>query len=239
MRSTQLDLKSYDTDKIAHKYLARYDPLFAPLVDQPVNLLELGVFRGGSVRLWRDYFPNGKVVGVDLNVPPGLENEPRITLYQGSQDDAALLNRIAAEHAPGGFDVVIDDASHIGTLTKASFDILFDRHLKAGGWYVIEDWPTGYLEDWHDGVAPRATPSRRERLARWLLGVRTPPLKRPWPTHSYGLVGFVKDLIDEQAAATATCRVLGGVPLRDTRFESMLVTPTILFIKKRSDAPGG
>lgn len=232
MRSTQLDLSRYDSDKIAHQYLARYDPLFAPLVDQPVALLELGVWHGGSVRLWRDYFPNGRVVGLDLNVPPGLEDEPRITLYQGSQDDGPLLDRIAAEHAPGGFDVVIDDASHIGTLTKVSFDLLFDRHLKAGGWYVIEDWPTGYLDNWPDGMAPNPN-SRRDAVVRWLYTLGRKPGKRPWPTHSYGLVGFIKDLIDEQGAWAATCRFLGAPPARDTRFESMLITPNIVFIKKR------
>ena len=53
--------------------------------------------------------------------------------------------------APGGFDIIIDDASHIGELTKTTFWHLFDHHLKPGGLYAIEDWGTGYLDDFSDG----------------------------------------------------------------------------------------
>lgn len=234
MRSQQLDLTKYQTDKISNKYLERYDPFFGPLADRPVKLLELGVFRGGSVRLWQDYFPNGQIVGLDVRLPPGLENEPRIKLYQGSQDDAGLLTRVAAENAPDGFDVIIDDAAHVGFLAKASFDVLFDRHLKAGGWYVIEDWPTGYFDDWGDGVAPGKPRTFWQRVGRRVSGWGVPELKQPWPTHSHGLVGFVKDLVDEQAAADATRGKLGAPHARDTRFEFMTITPTIVFIKKKA-----
>ena len=58
---------------------------------------------------------------------------------------------MASKTAPDGFDIIIDDASHIGELTKTSFWHLFDHHLKPGGLYAIEDWGTGYLDDFTDG----------------------------------------------------------------------------------------
>ena len=61
-----------------------------------------------------------------------------------------------AELLRDGFDIIIDDASHIGELTKATFWHLFDRHLKPGGLYAIEDWGTGYLDDFPDGKKIRA-----------------------------------------------------------------------------------
>jgi hypothetical protein len=50
---------------------------------------------------------------------------------------------IADNVAPEGFDIIIDDASHIGELTKTAFWHLFDNHLKPNGLYAIEDWGTG------------------------------------------------------------------------------------------------
>lgn len=56
MRSEQLDLDRYDTDKIDNRYLERYDPILKPWVNKKVKLLEIGIDKGGSLLLWRDYF---------------------------------------------------------------------------------------------------------------------------------------------------------------------------------------
>ena len=47
--------------------------------------------------------------------------------------------------------MIINDASHIGQLTRTAFWHLFDNHLKGGGLYTIEDWGIGYLDDFADG----------------------------------------------------------------------------------------
>src|SRR6476646_10495451 len=96
MRSKRLILQSYDTDKIANAALAWYDPIFQHLVDQNVKLLEIGVHKGGSLLLWRDYFPKGIIVGIDLNSPPSkLSSEERIQVFRGRQDDTAFLTAVA------------------------------------------------------------------------------------------------------------------------------------------------
>jgi hypothetical protein len=141
----------YDTDK--HQlYLNHYVRHFKHISQQHIKLLELGVFHGGSLLLWRDYFQHGKIVGLDLNHVDIDDSTERISVYQGDQRDLQLLDRIAAECAPNGFDIIIDDASHIAELTKISFCHLFDNHLKPGGYYVIEDWRVGYSELWPDGA---------------------------------------------------------------------------------------
>lgn len=63
MRSHQLHLEQYQTDKIVHHYLEQYDTVFKPWVDREIVLLELGIHKGGSLLLWRDYFLRGKIVG--------------------------------------------------------------------------------------------------------------------------------------------------------------------------------
>ena len=155
MRSAELDLGKYDTDKVENHYLDKYDPVFEPFLERELRLLELGIHRGGSLLLWRDYFPKAQIVGIDVQVGVNLLNEERISVFEGSQDDLAFLSRVAAQTAPDGFDIIIDDASHVGKLTKAAFWHLFDNHLKSSGIYVIEDWGTGYWNEWIDGKGYR------------------------------------------------------------------------------------
>ena len=240
IRSSALSLDRYDSDKISNRYLDWYDPIFEPWVNKKLTLLELGVYKGGSLLLWRDYFPYGTIVGVDINLPKDFEPTDRIHLFEGSQTDPQFLSRVANGIAPDGFDIIIDDASHIGELTKIAFWHLFENHLKPDGLYAIEDWFTGYFDDWADGksldletyLQPKSTP----RLP-WLKRVKRLPPKAPLRCHSHGMVGFVKQLIDEQGAGAATRRVLKGKPRRGSRFESMLITPGIVFIRKTGCPP--
>lgn len=237
MRSQELDLGSYDTDKIAHEYLAYYDPVFAPWVDEEITLLEVGIERGGSLTLWRDYFPKASVVGVDLKkLPSDFQAGERVHAYQGSQADLELLSRVAKERAPNGFDIIIDDASHLGELTKLTFWHLFDNHLKPNGIYAIEDWPTGYWESWPDGRAldlDKISASPKVPTGRlWSRIARRFRRRRPMACHSYGLVGFVKQLIDEQAASDVLRASPSDPPGRPSKFESMLIYPSIVFLRK-------
>src|SRR6267142_1757440 len=150
----------YDTDKaLLSHYLRNYEHYFSELRDKEVTLFELGIKEGGSLLMWRDYFEQARIVGLDINPVPLDEENERIRTYQGAQQDTELLDRIASENAPAGFDIIIDDCAHIGVLARASFWHLFDNHLKSGGVYVIEDWGTGYWDRWVDGIRYR-TPNK-------------------------------------------------------------------------------
>jgi len=169
MRSKQLSLERYNTDKIANRYLEWYDPVLHHLVDQEVRLLEIGVHKGGSLLPWRDYFLKGTIIGIDLKLPGGLSDEDRIQVFRGSQNDTTFLSEVADRTAPEGFDIIIDDASHIGALTKTAFWHLFDNHLKPSVLYVIEDWGTGYWDNWPDGRTYRPERPSRSMLLLKLL----------------------------------------------------------------------
>ena len=228
-RSTELNLARYNTDKIAHDYLTVYDPIFAPMVDAPISLLELGIYRGGSMELWRDYFPHGTIVGIDIDLPHDVITGDRIHTFQGDQGDPRFLNEVAHRVAPHGFDVIIDDASHIAALTLASFWPLFDDHLRPGGLYVIEDWGTGYWPDWPDGAL--AT-SRNETL---LEKIRRRLTKAPAPfrSHEYGMVGLIKQLVDVQGSADLVRGSYTKPSGPPSKFASMTITSSIVFIRKR------
>jgi hypothetical protein len=231
MRSKELNLDSYNTDKITHRYLDVYDPILTPWLGKEIKLLEIGVHKGGSLQLWRDYFPLGAIVGIDLKLPERFEPGERIQVFEGSQSDEAFLSEVTKRTAPEGFDIIIDDASHIGELTKTTFWHLFDNHLKPGGLYVIEDWGTGYCDDFPDGkqLNPvNLSVSRVQSLGSEGLGSN---VKIPFPCHAYGMVGFVKELVDEQGAASVTMRC----PIdkrRGSKFKNILITPSIVFVTR-------
>lgn len=234
-RSTQLPLDRYDSDKVAHGYLSQYDLVLEPWLNQPIVLLELGVHTGSSLVLWRDYFPLGTIVGIDIDLSRSIPASGRIHLFEGDQADRTLLSRVASQVAPDGFDIIIDDASHLGEQTKVAFWHLFDHHLKPNGLYVIEDWGTGYWDDWPDGKsldlgAYACNHSRRHAL--WKALLRFLRVKRPMLGHNYGIVGFVKQLVDEQAAHDVTRRRRSGTEQRKSKFKNILIAPSIVFIRK-------
>jgi len=262
--TNRLDASGYETDKALHThYLRSYEQYFDKLRDKEVRLLELGVYKGGSLLLWRDYFQKGLIVGLDLNPVQLNDLSGRIRTYSGQQQDTNLLDRIGAETAPGGFDVIIDDCSHIGELTRISFWQLFDNHLKPGGLFVIEDWSTGYWDSWFDGVnfqpdrkngfSPGlfrfrslmaqlylSTLANRLPLAqKFVVGLKRVINRRQFRSHDYGLVGFIKELVDECGMADITRPDLGRPPQRRSKFQEMRISPGQVFIVKASDVPCG
>ena len=188
--------------------------------------------RGGSLLMWQEYFSQGLVVGLDLEPNPLTKVPDRVRFYQGSQGDGALLDKVAGECAPDGFDVVIDDAAHRGELSRVSYRHLFVNHLKPGGIYVVEDWGTGYWDSWPDGAAYRMAPEKQAgrpkegmpllaRLAK-RLGWSSDP---NFAVHNYGMVGFVKELVDEVAWPDITFPERGnsGLPRRASMIREMTV----------------
>lgn len=133
----------YGTDKkIAnggHGYTRYYSRFFEPIRFNNLNVLELGVREGWSLRMWHEYFPNSFVWGIDNNEEkkcPIAFSEDKIRFRTGLQDDYDFLTNLSKE--AGAFDIIIDDCSHISDLTIKSFEILWPL-LKSGGIYVIED----------------------------------------------------------------------------------------------------
>jgi len=138
----------HGTDKWGgHFYTPVHHQLFAHLRDRPVRLLEIGIggyqfarVGGASLAMWADYFPHGHILGINVCAKT-LELGPRVSVRQGSQDDAAFLARMSAEHGP--FDIIIDDGSHVPAHVIATFNVLFPL-LADDGLYVIEDMQTTF-----------------------------------------------------------------------------------------------
>jgi hypothetical protein len=136
------------TDKWgAHWYAAHYARHFQHLRRKKITLLEIGIGGyekpgdgGGSLRMWRRYFPNAQIVGLDY-FDKSPHAEKRIRIYRGDQADESLLRKIVAE--VGRPDIIIDDGSHINAHVLKSFEVLFPL-LADDGIYVVEDTQTAY-----------------------------------------------------------------------------------------------
>ncbi|MEO6654868.1 MAG: class I SAM-dependent methyltransferase [Pyrinomonadaceae bacterium] len=250
----QISLK-YQTDKsVLVHYLRNYEKYFANLREQEVKLLELGVLDGGSLLMWRDYFPNGMIAGLDINPVTIDDTTRRVRLYQGKQEDHGILKQIADEVAPNGFDIVIDDCAHIGSLSRRSYRYLFDNHLKSGGFYVIEDWGTGYWDTRPDGARYRDRVAGQEiRFPERVGYALSRALKRKpdsWFTpgisrlkkvfvdhnsssHNAGMVGFVKELFDECSIADIDHPEFGSGKNRTSTIKEMMVSASHVFVVKK------
>jgi len=182
-------------------YLAHYERVLAPYRFRRCALLELGVWGGDSLRMWREGLPLATIVGLDLE-PPALDLGRRVKLVRGDQTDGDLLRRVRNDYAPAGFDVIIDDASHLGVTTARSLQRLYQDHLKSGGVYCIEDWGTGYLSTWPDGEELKGLvgTSQLDRSASGDQLADDGPVH--FASHDIGMVGLVKRLVDHVAAGT-------------------------------------
>ncbi len=142
--------RRHGTDKGGqrHNFARVYDGLLAGRRGDPIDLLEIGVYQGASLRMWEDYFPAARIWGIDIN-PSAKEHESdRSRIFIGDQKDPELLGAILA--ASGGFDIILDDGSHRIAEQRLSLAFLWPR-LRPGGIYVLEDVHTSYLERWGMG----------------------------------------------------------------------------------------
>ena len=115
-----------------HSYIEMYyEFAFAPYRDKDIRLLEIGVHKGHSLRMWRKYFTSAEIVGIDI-AEYGVKEEG-FTLVFGDATNPKTFEGL------GDFDIIIDDGSHQCKDQIKTFELLFNTRLKPYGLYVIED----------------------------------------------------------------------------------------------------
>ncbi|MDP1613827.1 MAG: hypothetical protein Q8M11_22420 [Sulfuritalea sp.] len=155
----------------------------------PKFILEIGVYQGESTKALAKRFPAAHIVAVDLKLRDiDFSAYQNVHYLQCDQTDGAKLRSICEDYFPNGLDLVIEDASHIGHLSRLTFNFIFP-HVSSGGLYIIEDWGTGYWDTWIDGG----------RFSDCKVPVAADRITRTIPSHNLGMVGFVKSLVDYTA----------------------------------------
>ena len=101
------------------------------------NLLEIGIWHGDSLRMWKEYNPEIRVTGIDIDrsVFNYIKPEEGFTIHIGNQSDYIFLQSIV-DHTL--FEAIIDDGSHVHNDILSSFMFLYP-HLDKHGYYFIED----------------------------------------------------------------------------------------------------
>lgn len=124
-------------------YFDIYHRHFARLRGQSLTMIEIGVFNGGSLRMWRDYLgPQATIVGVDINPECKQLSEPGIDIVVGDQADRMFLRSLSQRYP--NLAILLDDGGHKMHQQIATFEELYPR-LRSDGIYVCEDTHTSYM----------------------------------------------------------------------------------------------
>ena len=121
-----------------------YDKHFAPFREHNINILEIGVLKGGSMRMWEKYFPKANIFGIDIDEECLQYQSDRTKIFIGDQSDVSFLRNVKAKIPR--IDILIDDGSHRAKDQKITFDEMY-YHVRKPGVYLIEDielnyWPS-------------------------------------------------------------------------------------------------
>ena len=140
--------KCTGSDKVyGHDFIPIYENYFKSLRKESLNILEIGIggyedpnSGGQSLLMWAEYFKNSKIIGADLSennlkLPKRVET---VKLDQSNQDELDTLGS-----SRGGFDIIINDGSHVSSHVILTFQTLW-KYLNNNGLYIIEDTQTSY-----------------------------------------------------------------------------------------------
>jgi hypothetical protein len=133
-------------------YFHAYESIFGPRRTEPLRILEIGIWHGASLKLWRKYFENPKTIIVGVDVLPECRqfDAPAAGVHVriGSQVDPTFLKQVVKEFGP--FDIIMDDGSHHSSHIITSFNHLYADGLKDTGIYFVEDLHANYWHPWRD-----------------------------------------------------------------------------------------
>lgn len=130
-------------------YFDIYDNFFKKYRNTNVSVLEIGIFQGGSLGMWRDYFgPEAEIYAIDINPECKRFESDKTKIFIGSQDDRGFLNSVKSQISK--VDILIDDGGHTMNQQIVSFEELYS-HIKDDGIYLCEDLHTSYWKNYGGG----------------------------------------------------------------------------------------
>ena len=130
---------AHSIESPVHTYTDTYLKIFSPIRDEVKAVFECGIYRGASLRVWRDYFKNAVIIGGDIN-NHYLKNKNIYTAMLDQLDTKKIKTFFESLKSkyPNSFDIMIDDGCHTYEANTCLFENSF-HYLKQNGIYVIED----------------------------------------------------------------------------------------------------
>ncbi|QGZ60818.1 CmcI family methyltransferase [Paraburkholderia acidisoli] len=142
-----------NSHKRLHKwvhYFDIYERHLARFRGKAPVMIEIGVFGGGSLAMWKEFFGQDcKIIGIDINPDCKAHEAEGIEIFIGSQDDPDLINQIFKKYPH--VDIVLDDGSHMMRHMTTSFDLMYER-VDRNGVYIVEDTHTCYWPEYQGGL---------------------------------------------------------------------------------------
>jgi hypothetical protein len=230
---TQEDLltiaKRYGTDKVQNGYIPHFEKFFSSMRNDPINILEIGVKRESprsqgacSLKTWKDYFPNGQVYGIDIDPFNKKYEQDRISIFIGNQGDQKFLDEVCSK--VDHFDIIIDDGSHVNSLTIESYEGLWP-HLRSGGIYAIEDTGCSYIDLDAQGVRHKS-----EKGIDW-CGMHLLPTSYSYKNDRKDFLDFIQEKLTRMdLGSSSRWRSFYGLSKPDTK--SITFFSCICFIEK-------
>jgi cephalosporin hydroxylase len=131
-------------------YFPAYEAHFARFVNRPVLFMEIGVSKGGSMNLWKQYLgPHAQIVGIDIDPTCKAHESDQIAIRIGSQSDTDFLSSVLEEF--GTPNIVLDDGSHVMDDIATTFRFIYPR-MATDGVYFVEDLHTAYWDEYGGGL---------------------------------------------------------------------------------------
>jgi hypothetical protein len=136
-------------------YFDVYDRYFNQYRNKKITIVEIGVYQGGSLQMWRKYFgPEATIWGIDIDLRCKQLEDENTHILIGSQEDPQFLRSIVDKIGP--IDILIDDGGHTQDQQIVSFEELY-KHIKIGGLYLCEDVHTSYMNAYGGGLKRNGT----------------------------------------------------------------------------------
>lgn len=142
-------MKQYGSNKHISGFADYYESIHLAKRNDIKIILEIGIKNGGSIRAFRDFFPNAIIIGIDKNASSMIDNEERIYTFQMNQSSREQMSMLSIM-LDKNIDIIIDDGSHRMFDQQMTMAYLFNN-LKYGGDYYIEDLNTSLRKKRYDG----------------------------------------------------------------------------------------
>jgi len=132
------------------KYFQVYDKIFSKYRGKEITFVEIGVFEGGSLEIWKRYFgEKARIIGIDLNPECKKFENPskKIEIFIGNQSDPNFWDEFFL-NLKGSIDVVLDDGGHTN-LDQIITSVKVLEKINDDGILVVEDVHTSYVEKYN------------------------------------------------------------------------------------------
>ena len=143
-----------------HNYTTFYYSIFKDMRTHPLRIFELGLGTnnvsissnmgpegtpGASLRGWKEFFANSQIFGADIDRDILFEEDRINTFYCDQTDPDSIADMWNMPELRDDFDIIVEDGLHTPDAAACFFENSIHK-LKSGGYYIIEDINSDFID---------------------------------------------------------------------------------------------